>query len=61
MLHGRILAMDNLHWCKMIIAMLALSAFSAEESVDHLLLNCMVAHEILKSILRGFECSQVLP
>lgn len=34
---------------------------SAEESVDHLMLNCTMAHQICTTILNSFGCSWVLP
>lgn len=45
---------------KMIVVNACLLCLAAEESVDHLLLNCRLANTIWNSFLRSFDCSCVL-
>lgn len=57
---GSILKMDNLRWRKIIIVN-SCPLCLEEESVDHLLLTCSVAHHIWSSILGWFGYSWVIP
>lgn len=53
--------MDNLHKRKVIIVNACPMCLSDEESVDYLLLNCVVAHKPWNMLLSSFQCSWVLP
>ena len=53
--------MDNLRQRNMIIANACPLCLFAKELVNHFLLNSKVAYSLWNLVLRGFECSWVLP
>ena len=47
MVRGKILTIDNFHWCSIIIVRLVLHVWGCWEDVDDLFLNCVIAGEVL--------------
>lgn len=60
-LRKRILTMDNLRRRRMVVVNGCPMCFSKEETVNHLLLNCKVAHLLWRSVMDCFGCSWVFP
>lgn len=58
---GSILTMDNLRHQNMIMVNTCPMCLCVEESIDHLLLGCEVAREMLFAFLNLFGCHWVLP
>lgn len=60
-LHESILTMDNLRRQKIILVNASPMCLADEESVDHLLLRCKVAQEVLAHVVGLFGCHRVFP
>lgn len=58
---GSILTMDNLRRRKMIVTNACPLCFVAEETVNHIMLNCRMSEQVWNSIARCFDCSLVMP
>lgn len=56
-LRGSILTMDNLQHKRIIVVNACPMCLGAEDSVDHLLLNCSLAKKMWWAILNLFDCS----
>lgn len=59
-LRGCILSMDNLRRRNMIIINACPLCLSGEESVDHVLMNCLMAHQVWTSISAGLSAVGLL-
>lgn len=59
-LRGSILSMDNLRRRNMIIINACPLCLSGEESVDHVLMNCLMAHQVWTSISAGLSAVGLL-